>query len=512
MIIIRLAWILAFAAQAAWPQGAIRPQTPQGVIRLKTRTLVPAASPDVARPGRPVTRAARHYLILFRSYPGPDILAELAARRIQVLAYVPENALMVSAAALNLRNMDVLWSGPMDPADKISPVVSTLASGAYLVILQPDTDPDNDRKLVENQGFTIIENGSLLAGQMLVTGAYSALPSLAALDEVAYILPASAELQDRDAVIACAGPLTAAGPAAQYVQADGGWSRDANGAVALEYFFDSVTPKVPESLVRSEIARAFDEWARYANFSITPASGPNLARSIDILFARYAHGDAYPFDGPGGMLAHTFYPVPANPEPIAGDVHLDADENWSVGGAVDIFSVALHEIGHALGLGHSDNPNAVMYPYYRRQTGLSGDDIAGIQSLYGAKITASQPPAAGGAPAGGTGTGTAGAGTGTATGPTPVKDTVAPTMTIASPGGSIVSAYAGTITISGTAGDNVGVTAVKWTTSTGGSGTAAGTSSWSAAVPLLVGDNTVTVRAYDAAGNSTWRAITVVRH
>jgi hypothetical protein len=31
-------------------------------------------------------------------------------------------------------------------------------------------------------------------------------------------------------------------------------------------------------------------------------------------------------------------------------------------------------------------------------------------------------------------------------------------------------------------------------------------------IPLLVGDNVVTVRAYDAAGNSSWRAITVVRH
>jgi hypothetical protein len=27
----------------------------------------------------------------------------------------------------------------------------------------------------------------------------------------------------------------------------------------------------------------------------------------------------------------------------------------------------------------------------------------------------------------------------------------------------------------------------------------------------LVGTNTVTIRAYDAAGNSSWRAITVVR-
>src|ERR1019366_4803190 len=215
---------------------------------------------------------------------------------------------------------------------------------------------------------------------LLISGAFSALPSLAALDEVAYILPASAELQDGDAIIGCAGALTPVGSAAQYVQADSGWSKDGNGHVALQYFFDTETPKVEESLVRSEIARAFAEWARYANITITPASQPNLARSIDILFARFAHGDAYPFDGPGGMLAHTFYPVPGNPEPIAGDMHLDADESWSVGGTVagtvDIYSVALHETGHALGLGHSDNPSAVMYPYYRLQTELSPDDIA----------------------------------------------------------------------------------------------------------------------------------------
>jgi len=57
----------------------------------------------------------------------------------------------------------------------------------------------------------------------------------------------------------------------------------------------------------------------------------------------------------------------------------------------------------------------------------------------------------------------------------------------------------------------VGVTAVKWTNSTGDSGTASGTRTWSAQVPLLVGTTVVIVRAYDAAGNSGWRAITVVR-
>ena len=413
----------------------------------------------------------------------------------------------------------------MDPADKISPVVGT---GAYLVIFQPDTDMTGNRTVVEALGFTVIPNSSLLAGQLVVSGAHSGLPGLAALDQVAYILPASVALASGDIVTGCAGGLTAAGPVAQYVQVDSGWSKDATGAVSLQYYFDSLTPKITESLVRSEVARAFAEWASYANISIAPATAPGLERSIDILFARYAHGDAYPFDGPGGVLAHTFYPAPSNPEPVAGDMHLDADESWTVGpSGTDVYSVVLHETGHALGLGHSDNPSAVMYPYYQLHTGLTADDIAGIQAIYGAKTQTVAAPPTGGTGTGSTGstggtgtTGTSGTGTGTTsstgstgtgTGTSTSADTVPPTLSIVSPSSTIVSVYTSTVSVSGTAADNVGVASVKWTASTGGAGTATGTTSWSAAIPVLVGDNVVTIRAYDAAGNSSWRAVTVVR-
>ena len=54
--------------------------------------------------------------------------------------------------------------------------------------------------------------------------------------------------------------------------------------------------------------------------------------------------------------------------------------------------VALHEIGHALGLAHASDPNAVMYGSVgaSNQT-LDATDIAGIQSLYGAPASTPAP-------------------------------------------------------------------------------------------------------------------------
>lgn len=48
--------------------------------------------------------------------------------------------------------------------------------------------------------------------------------------------------------------------------------------------------------------------------------------------------------------------------------------------------VLVHEIGHALGLGHSSNENAIMYPrYHKENIPLDKDDVMGMKSLYGSR-------------------------------------------------------------------------------------------------------------------------------
>lgn len=89
-------------------------------------------------------------------------------------------------------------------------------------------------------------------------------------------------------------------------------------------------------------------------------------------------------------------------------------------------------------------------------------------------------------------------------------DQVPPSVNITSPA-SGSSTGNNVITIAGTASDNVAVTQVTWrNATTGTSGTANGTTTWSASgISLQIGDNVIIATAHDAAGNKRDTQITV---
>ncbi|XP_049722791.1 stromelysin-3 isoform X3 [Elephas maximus indicus] len=147
--------------------------------------------------------------------------------------------------------------------------------------------------------------------------------------------------------------------------------------------------------VRQTVAEALQVWSKVTPLTFTEVHEGRADIMID--FTRYWHGDNLPFDGPGGILAHAFFPKTHR----EGDVHFDYDETWTVGDnqGTDLLQVAAHEFGHVLGLQHTTAAKALMSPFYtfRYPPSLSPDDRRGIQHLYGRpwSTPASSAPAPG---------------------------------------------------------------------------------------------------------------------
>ena len=160
------------------------------------------------------------------------------------------------------------------------------------------------------------------------------------------------------------------------------------GKTSINYYFINDTDKLNGDIEKDLVRNAFGLWADETPLTFNEVS---VSSQADILigWASGEHGDGDPFDGPGDVLAHASYPNPYDNRQVF--LHFDDTERWVNSDAqnVDLLTVAAHEIGHNLGLDHSSDPGALMYPSYAGpHRFLDNDDIAGIQSLYG---LASQP-------------------------------------------------------------------------------------------------------------------------
>lgn len=182
----------------------------------------------------------------------------------------------------------------------------------------------------------------------------------------------------------------------------------------LSYSFVNHTTDIGVARQEEIIRAAFDRWEAVTTLRFTQiddcgrpqGSLACFVPDIRILFGPTVHSN-HPDDPPFDALAHAFAPTIDPPWPggiqtssLGGDIHFN-DEIEFIDGPYDLFSeeiplanLALHEIGHAIGLVHTNHANCfdaddfndpIMCSRIGYATELAPDDIAGIRTLYGTK-------------------------------------------------------------------------------------------------------------------------------
>ncbi|MDP9097344.1 MAG: matrixin family metalloprotease [Pseudomonadota bacterium] len=138
---------------------------------------------------------------------------------------------------------------------------------------------------------------------------------------------------------------------------------------------------------QATIEAAIARWGQVSNLTFQHVSDAKPGVDIRIgwgLFSGSQIGETDYSYQLGGSARFTAGTLVLLEDPAAKPVGTSLGSTYQ-GTSTTLYEVILHEFGHALGLDHSTDPLATMYPYLGPTNGnLDASDIAGIQSLYGA--------------------------------------------------------------------------------------------------------------------------------
>jgi hypothetical protein len=168
----------------------------------------------------------------------------------------------------------------------------------------------------------------------------------------------------------------------------------------ITYTLDTGTNDIAGTAEFDAIRRAWWNWAAHFPLGVHEVA-TNATPDVVCGWRPAADPD---YSMVGGVLAHADFPPGCGwinntiPRPLHYD---DTEHTWVVGAAAnqyDVETVALHEIGHILGLQHTTVNGAIMFPTVSDNFTLrvlQEDDVSGAQALYPGLV--SQPVVAWGA-------------------------------------------------------------------------------------------------------------------
>jgi matrixin len=162
-------------------------------------------------------------------------------------------------------------------------------------------------------------------------------------------------------------------------------------------------PPLSNTLIRDSIEEALGVWSEVVPIHFVEVFDNGLAYGASNATygqIRFRHVDINGNDPAPPALpvakAQAYYPSTGV---LGGDVEFDHGDPWQEIGTQpipDILGATIHELGHSLGLGHSNFDEAAMYWIFNRFSGIGTgqiypDDIAGIHAVYGTGVGSVTP-------------------------------------------------------------------------------------------------------------------------